>query len=409
MLHENEFALLRETFKKCRLRVNCVAPDSAVVDVMDEVIRPFFAHRLSRDASFQEVMGEIKPQTLYRLRDRMDFSYIIFSMVVADENRCVIIGPYLDKPLNLEEILEISERNGFPPQHQKLINEFFATVPVVPENSALFLLLDAFCERMWQGKYEITEVENSPQILEQVEVISGGEKEIDDTFLDMKNMERRYTFENEMMNAVTMGFEHKVNQILSPFAETAFEQRLTDSLRNSKNYGIIMNTLLRKAAEQGGVHPIYLDRLSSRFAKQIEMLSKTEQMRNLMTDMFRAYCKLVRKHSAKSYSPVVKRAVIAIEADPSVEMNLHILAEKLQVSNGYLSSVFKKETGKTVTQYIHEKRLSYAEYLLKSTNLQIQTVALHCGMVDVQYFSRLFKRQTGKTPSQFREDLKLAD
>ena len=62
------------------------------------------------------------------------------------------------------------------------------------------------------------------------------------------------------------------------------------------------------------------------------------------------------------------------------------------VSNVYLSSMFKKETGKTITEYIREKRLSYAVYLLRSTNLQIQTIALRCGIVDVQYFSKLFKK-----------------
>ena len=85
-------------------------------------------------------------------------------------------------------------------------------------------------------------------------------------------------------------------------------------------------------------------------------------------------------------------------------MNLHKLAEKLNVSNVYLSSIFKKETGKTVTEYIRDKRLSYAEYLLEYTNLQVQTVALHCGMIDVHYFSKQFKRHTGKTPTAFRAE-----
>ena len=120
---------------------------------------------------------------------------------------------------------------------------------------------------------------------------------------------------------------------------------------------------------------------------------QSEQAQNIMTDMFRSYCKLVKKHSTKLYSPIVQKAILAIEADPSVELNLHRLAEKLNVSNVYLSSVFKKETGKTITEYIRIRRLTYAEYLLEYTNLQIQTVALHCGMIDVHYiYSQLFNQ-----------------
>lgn len=406
MLYENEFELLRETFKRSRVRIIAATPDSAVIDIMDDAIRSFFEKTFSANLSLQETFGDLKPRVLYRFRDSLMLFYILFVMPVGETKKTIVIGPYADKPFSTEKILEISERNGLAPQSQRAINEFFLSVPVVAESSALFLLLDAFCERLWHGGYEIVDIQGGAELFENVAGVSVGEKDIDDTFLDMKNMERRYMLENEIMDAVAMGSEHKMNQIFSNFADSSFEKRLADPIRNSKNYCIIMNTLLRKAAERGGVHPMYLDKISSKFAFAIEQLSTSEQVQHLMTDMFKSYCKLVRKHATHSYSPIVKNAVVAIESDPSAELNLRVLAKKLNVSNAYLSSVFKKETGKTVTEYIRERRLSYAVYLLKSTNLQIQTVALHCGLVDVQYFSKLFKQYTGKTPSEFRAEIK---
>ena len=165
-----------------------------------------------------------------------------------------------------------------------------------------------------------------------------------------------------------------------------------------------MNTLLRKAAERGGVHPIYLDAISSEYAFKIEQIRQGKHVRSLMNEMVRSYCKLVRKNSVGNYSPLVKKAVLAIEADLSAELNLHTLSQKLAVSKVYLSSLFRKETGKTLTEYVRQKRMAKARTLLASTHLQIQTVALHCGMIDVQYFSKQFKRYTGKTPSQFRRE-----
>lgn len=403
MLQENEFALLRETFRKSRVSIVVAPAQTPIHQFMDEMIRPFITG-LSPEASFASLFRGAAPQRLYRFQDQFTLLYMVFALPAQKGENAVMIGPYLHQPIAAEKVLEISEQNGVLPQQQRVIRDFFASVPVLPEDSALFLLLDAFCERLWQGAYEIVDVQQQALLPEPVTVIS--EREIDDTFLNMKNMERRYMFENEMMDAVMMGYEHKVRQLLSGISENAFEKRQTDPVRNVKNYAVIMNTLLRKAAEKGGVHPFHLDKISSRYAVEIEKITSVQQSRQLMTDMFREYCRLVKKHRNQDFSPVIRQAVTVIEADPAVEMNLHILAHELGVSKGYLSAQFKKETGKTVTQYIWDKRLQYGMHLLQSTNLQIQTVAQHCGIVDVHYFSKLFKKHTGKTPSQYRDETK---
>ena len=167
-----------------------------------------------------------------------------------------------------------------------------------------------------------------------------------------------------------------------------------------------MNTLLRKAAEAGGVHPVYLDKLSSEFALKIEMLPSVSENSALMREMFSSYCRLVRKHSMKSFSLVVQKTILLIDSDLSADLSLSSLAQKQNISPGYLSTIFSKETGKTVSEYIREKRVKLAVHLLSTTHLQVQTIALHCGIMDVQYFSKIFKRQTGKTPKEYRESIK---
>ncbi len=89
-------------------------------------------------------------------------------------------------------------------------------------------------------------------------------------------------------------------------------------------------------------------------------------------------------------------------ADLSADLSPHALARMQGVSPGYLSTVFKKATGQTLSDYIRSRRMERAAHLLGSTNLQIQTVALHCGIMDVQYFSKLFKKQMNLTPSDYR-------
>lgn len=403
MFYENEFELVCAAFRKSGVLVTSMSPVEPIVSLVDADLKPLFSKFFPSDISVDALLGGVKPQKLYKFKDNLELSYLALLLPSSEGKTIVIIGPFLREHLSEEQILELCEKAGISPKNKAAINEFFASLPIFTEGNPLSLLLDAFCERMWNGPYEIAEVFRDIPPVEQDSLVTFEANGLDDTFLNMKNMERRYTFENEIMNAVTLGSEHKLNQIFSSFNDAFFEKRVSDPLRNAKNYCIIMNTLLRKAAERGGVHPMYLDKMSSSFALQIEQFSSLGKIKSFMTDIFVSYCRLVKGHSAKGYSPIVKSAVIAIDADPSAELNLHSLAQKLNVSNVYLSTIFRRETGKTVTEYIKDKRISLAKHLLKTTSLQIQTVSLHCGMTDVHYFSKLFKQMTGKTPSEYRK------
>jgi YesN/AraC family two-component response regulator len=166
-----------------------------------------------------------------------------------------------------------------------------------------------------------------------------------------------------------------------------------------------MNTLFRKAAEKGGVHPIYLNTISSDFAKRIENINSLSVTQSFMLEIMRTYCQLVRRHSVKNLSPLIKKIIIKIESDLSENLSLKELAKENNVSANYLSGLFKKENGVTLTEYVNSKRIEHAKHLLKNTNLQIQTIAQHCGIFDLHYFCRIFKKMTGKTPSSYRSSL----
>lgn len=182
-----------------------------------------------------------------------------------------------------------------------------------------------------------------------------------------------------------------------------FEKRTADPIRNMQNYCIIMNTLLRKAVENGSVHPFYIDKLSSDFARKIEQVTTMDAVRKLQKEMVHKYCLLVKNHSMKGYSLLVQKVITTIDTDLTADLTLNVLAGKMNVNASYLSTLFKKETGSTLTDYVNEKRIQHGILLLHSTGLQIQTIASYCGIPDVNYFTKLFKKKVGKTPKEYRE------
>ena len=225
---------------------------------------------------------------------------------------------------------------------------------------------------------------------------------IDEPFLSIQVLENRYAIENKLMQAVSQGQPNKADSILSSLSLSALEERTPDLLRNLKNYSIILNTLLRKAAEAGSGHPLHIDKLSAEFARKIELLNSKESVFKLQRDMIHKYCLLVKNHSMKSYSLLVQKVITQIDLDLTADLSLKTQAKLQNVNASYLSSLFKKETGMTLTEYVNKKRIDQAIFLLNSTSMQIQTIAQYCGIPDVNYFTKTFKSAFGMTPKDYR-------
>ncbi len=394
--YEDLLAFLRETLRRSRIRTVVLHYD----DPLDEALYtdPDTLDTLPKTerATVRALALDAAPKTVYHMEDAFHFCYIYLPLPGKEET-VLFIGPYLTRPYTERDVLEEGERLSLSPRTQKYLLELYNGMAVLSEGSPLLPMLDVFFEHLWAGAgYTTVSVTRARDA-----VLPSGEgagESLEDSLIQMRTMERRYAFENEMMRAVRLGHIHMEEELFSAFAGDFFEARANTPLRNAQNYAIIMNTLLRKAAESGGVHPVHLDRTSSAYAFKIEQLPSFSACSTLMAEMFRAYCRLVRKHSVKELSPVVKRAVLIIDTDLSTDLSAGAIAAAVGVSLGYLCSVFKRETGKTVSEYVRDRRIEHARHLLETTDLQVQTVAQHCGILDAQYFSRLFKEQTGRTP-----------
>ncbi|MBO5248291.1 MAG: helix-turn-helix domain-containing protein [Clostridia bacterium] len=407
---ERELRLLCDTFRKCHVPATVLSLADTVGVAASSHFQFLSPDFLDGDRTVRQCLGDLAPKTVYKVCDGLDRCYIYLLLPDGKDSTLLLLGPYLSVEPTPARILELTENLGIPPKSQRYFNEYYTAIPVISAGSRLFVLLDTFCESLWNSpSFAIVDVDREYRVPVSPINETARNDNFDEILVNMKTMEARYEFENELMRAVSLGQLHKENQLLADFPEQAFEKRAADPLRNAKNYCVIMNTLLRKAAEDGGVHPVYLNNISSEFALKIEQMASLSGHIALMREIFRSYCRLVRKHSMKSYSLLVQKTVLLIDSDLSANLTLHTLAKHQNVSEGYLATVFKRDTGKTVSQYIREKRVKHASYLLATTHLQVQTVALHCGIVDVQYFSKIFKKETGKTPKEYRESVKKSE
>lgn len=89
------------------------------------------------------------------------------------------------------------------------------------------------------------------------------------------------------------------------------------------------------------------------------------------------------------------------------EMSVARIAALLQCNPDYLSHLFHKETGVSLTRYINDQRLNYARHLLETSSLSIKEIALAAGYGDAGYFARVFLQSEGATPTRYRTTLRL--
>ena len=84
------------------------------------------------------------------------------------------------------------------------------------------------------------------------------------------------------------------------------------------------------------------------------------------------------------------------------DISLTAVACAVGLSPTYLSTIFKRETGQKLSEYLNQVRIGRSKELLCCTSKMIYEIAFEVGFQDYRYFSQIFKKYTGQTPRQFQ-------
>jgi len=98
---------------------------------------------------------------------------------------------------------------------------------------------------------------------------------------------------------------------------------------------------------------------------------------------------------------LVNKATVIMNRRYRETIGIANVAEELGVSPNYLSTIIKKDTGRSFTRHLTELRLDKSRELLKQSNANIGSIARSLGYQSGRHFTRLFKDRFGMTPSQW--------
>ncbi|WP_231891431.1 AraC family transcriptional regulator [Paenibacillus swuensis] len=98
------------------------------------------------------------------------------------------------------------------------------------------------------------------------------------------------------------------------------------------------------------------------------------------------------------------RVAARIDQQYGEPLSLEELAAEAGLSKHYFCKAFRKLTGLTPMQYLRNKRIEQAAYLLSSTDISIAEIAVQTGFDNTSYFGKVFRSLVGRTPTDYRED-----
>lgn len=181
-------------------------------------------------------------------------------------------------------------------------------------------------------------------------------------------------------------------------------------------YGHTMESIYEKYLSQGG-QPYFLTKELDNYSLLIQEIFNISNLDYNVRDMmiFEKLAGLLTLIMAENYrNETISTEMASIKAKLldiknyldkhyTEKVSLSSLEHSFYINKYYLSRIFKENFGISVNNYLIQKRITEAKYLLRFTNKTIEEISRNCGMSDTSYFNRLFKKLEGITPGEFRK------
>lgn len=156
-------------------------------------------------------------------------------------------------------------------------------------------------------------------------------------------------------------------------------------------YYILTRIILQNSLPEG----------KTEFLNLLDRSSDAEILKEYLLEMLRNIeqsLKQARKHT----NQLIRNATNYISGHLAEALSLEVIADAVNVNPSYLSRIFSKECGETITEYITRVRIEKAKELLRLSNHYIYQVSEATGFNDPAYFSTIFKKYTGFSPKEYK-------
>ena len=176
-----------------------------------------------------------------------------------------------------------------------------------------------------------------------------------------------------------------------------------NQLQNMKYHFTISTAVIARECIAGGLSLPESYSMSDYYIQRADTASTLLEISDLHDEMCLAYAKRMHDFNKQSIaSKAINKCIDYIYEHLHTRITVEILSEKCGLSTAYLSRLFKKETGYTISSYILSKKLETAKSMLAYSDYSIAEISAALAFPSQSYFSNAFKKEYGLTPLKYR-------
>ncbi|CAM3381805.1 AraC family transcriptional regulator [Marinicrinis lubricantis] len=221
-------------------------------------------------------------------------------------------------------------------------------------------------------------------------------------FLHMKYPK---SIEADMLDAIKLAEEEKAKELLHEFLEALFAAELSP-----QEYQIplirLLNSFLLVIQESSISLSLYTDIKGSLY-EELLVLHTTQEIEHwFFHRIVQPMIQTFRDRRDSQYQNISEKMIDIIHQEYSSDLTIEKCASMLHYNANYLSSVFRKETNMTFSEYLTAYRFNKAKEWLVSTDKTVKDIAEQLHYNNSQNFIRSFRKLEGITPGQYREKYK---
>ena len=211
--------------------------------------------------------------------------------------------------------------------------------------------------------------------------------------------------ERMILDKVRRG-DMNVSELVEKISVTAPDQYRAYR-RNIEKYKAsiqVLLTLVSRAAVEGGLSRKTSFSLAADYQNKILQCTAVNELRELNEGILLDYAQRVKRaKKTMQCSAKIRLCCEYINTHLDEKITLEMMAQKSGYTISHLSKKFKAEVGCSIIDYIHNSKIEYAKNQLIGSDKEIEEISSELGIGTRSYFSTIFKKATGETPSDYRK------